>query len=265
VPVYAERGRHGGFALLEGWTSDLSGLTGAEASAVLAAGSRSAANALGLGPAFASGLNKLLATMPEAQRAHAHEATTRILVTTDGFIARSESTPALAAVQRAVIAGRRLRLAYEGRSGNAATRTVDPIGLVNARSVWYLFANHRGELRTYRVSRIVEVEVLADPAQRSEEVDLQELWERQRSTFGGRFETLTVEVELLDPNRREQLLTAANGVTEHGDGRYTMQLVDRMHALGVLWSFGPSIAVVEPAWMRDELLERARAMVAAAS
>src|SRR6478609_8311034 len=68
VPVYAERGRHGGFALLPGWTTDLTGLTRSEAAALLTMGSFSQAAAGASGRALSSALRKLTAAMPESQR-----------------------------------------------------------------------------------------------------------------------------------------------------------------------------------------------------
>lgn len=54
VPVYAERGRHGGFALLPGFRTELTGLNHDEALALLAAGSGRGEQVFGLGSALAS-------------------------------------------------------------------------------------------------------------------------------------------------------------------------------------------------------------------
>ena len=62
VPVYAERGRHGGFALLPGYSTDLTGLTHDEALALLVAGSRG--DGAGMAPALASAMRKVVAGLP---------------------------------------------------------------------------------------------------------------------------------------------------------------------------------------------------------
>ena len=87
VPVYAERGRAGGFSLLPGWTTDLSGLSGDEARALLIAGS-SAAAGLGIGAAFSSGLAKVLSSLPQEGRRAAAEGAARILVLDAGWFGK---------------------------------------------------------------------------------------------------------------------------------------------------------------------------------
>jgi predicted DNA-binding transcriptional regulator YafY len=78
VPVYAERGRHGGFALLPGYSTDLTGLTHDEALALLVAGSRG--DGAGMAPALASAMRKVVAGLPAAQRESAGRDAGRILV-----------------------------------------------------------------------------------------------------------------------------------------------------------------------------------------
>src|SRR6478735_3827313 len=94
VPVYAERGRHGGFALLPGWSTDLTGLTRPEAEALLTAGSYSATGAPDGGKALTSALRKLTAGMPAQHRDAATAAAARILVLADGWVRRAEQVPA---------------------------------------------------------------------------------------------------------------------------------------------------------------------------
>ncbi len=133
VPVYAERGRHGGFALLPGYSTDLTGLTHDEALALLTAQSRATPEALGLGPAFAAAVRKIVAAMPDAARREAVGAADRVLVDRGGWLGDSDPDPHLAVVRRAVFAGKRLRLRYAARDEPARWRTVDPVGLVEAR------------------------------------------------------------------------------------------------------------------------------------
>jgi len=78
VPVYADRGRHGGFALLPGYSTDLTGLTHDEALALLVAGSRG--DGAGMAPALASAMRKVVAGLSAAQRESAGRNAGRILV-----------------------------------------------------------------------------------------------------------------------------------------------------------------------------------------
>src|SRR5258708_2180335 len=68
VPVYAERGRSGGFALLEGYRTKLTGLTHAEAEGLFLAGLPGPAAELGISDNVAAARLKLLAALPENSR-----------------------------------------------------------------------------------------------------------------------------------------------------------------------------------------------------
>jgi len=153
IPVYAERGRDGGFALLPGFTTDLTGLTHDEALALLTAQSRATSEALGLGPAFAAAVRKIVAAVPDAARREAVDAADRVLVHRGGWLGDPDPDLHLAAVRRAVFAGKRLRLRYTARDEPARWRTVDPVGLVEARGRWYLLATRDGVFETPLIAR----------------------------------------------------------------------------------------------------------------
>jgi predicted DNA-binding transcriptional regulator YafY len=139
VPVYAERGRHGGFALLPGFQTELTGLNHDEALALLVAGSRRGAQAFGLGSALASAMRKLVDALPESHRATAAGAARRLLIDPEtDLLARrpvAEEVPdaVVTEVRRAVFAGHKLRIHYAAVDEAPRWRTVDPIGLVTVR------------------------------------------------------------------------------------------------------------------------------------
>jgi predicted DNA-binding transcriptional regulator YafY len=274
VPVYAERGRHGGFALLPGFRTELTGLTHDEALALLVAGSRHGAKAFGLGPALTSALAKVVDALPEDQRAVAAGSTERLLVdpATDLLARRvaDDDVPAsvVAEVRRAVVAGRKLRIRYAPPDEDPAWRTIDPIGLVTVRAQGYLLAIRSGEERTYRLSRILEAEALDEPAERPDEVDLDLAWQERSTRFrtGGDQVTVTARVA---PARNEQLVGTALSVRTDAapadrDGWLHLELTfqDRRHADWALWQVGAEAEVLEPEWLRTALHDRARAIAA---
>jgi predicted DNA-binding transcriptional regulator YafY len=266
VPVYAERGRTGGFALLPGWSTDLTGLTSAEAVALATAGSRATSSALGLGPALNSAMRKLVAGMPESQRASAERGAERVLVTPGGWLTDAEPAPLLPVVQRAVFSDRRLRVRYAGPDGATRWRTVDPIGLVHAGGRWYLLATHRGADRTYRVARVQAATVLDEPAAARPDVPLAELWQQRRRRFREGMAEFGVQVRVRAGRRDDVVraaLSVAGEVTED-DGRVRMDVTfaDRAHAAAVLWSLLPDVTVLEPVGVRAELAERLDAAAA---
>jgi predicted DNA-binding transcriptional regulator YafY len=267
VPVYAERGRHGGFALLPGFRTELTGLNHDEALALLVAGSRRGAQAFGLGPALASAMLKVVDALPESHRDTAAGVAGRLLIDpeTDLLSRRvaAEEVPdaVVAEVRRAVFAGHKLRIHYAAAGQAARWRTVDPIGLVTVRDQGYLLATRAGADRTYRLSRVLAAEELPDPAERADEVDLDRAW-RERGT---RFRTGGDQVAVLvrvAPARREDLVGTALAVrTEEtdADGRLRLEVTfqDQRHAEWALWQLGTDAEALTPQWLRTTLRNRA--------
>jgi biotin operon repressor len=150
VPVYAERGARGGFALLPGFRTELTGLNSDEALALLIAGSRRGAQVFGLGSALASAMLKVLDALPERDRTTAAGAARRLLVDPEiDLLSRrraGEEVPdaVLAEVRRAVLAGHKVRIHYAAVDQSPRWSTVDPIGLVTVRDQGYLLATRSG-------------------------------------------------------------------------------------------------------------------------
>lgn len=265
VPVYAERGRHGGFALLPGFRTELTGLNHDEALALLTAGS--GAQTFGLGSALASAVRKVVDAMPESGRAAAAGGAQRILIDpeTDLLSRRLAVEPipdgVLAQVRTAVVAGRKLRVRYAATDRSPRWRTVDPIGLVTVREKGYLLATVDGADRTYRLSRIREAEALADPAERDPDVDLSTIWRDRGSRFRGGGQVVAVELRL-DPARREEVLDTALAILDErpdGDGwvRMSATFQDLRHAVWALWSLGVDAEALGPEELRLALCARA--------
>lgn len=270
VPVYAERGRHGGFALLPGYSTDLTGLTHDEAIALLVAGSRGEGS--GMAPALASAMRKVVVGLPAAQRAAAGRDAGRILLRGDGFLPHSRPAPddtdddLLATVRGAVFAGRRLDVRYAARAEEEPRwRIVDPVGLVSAGGRWYLLATRDGQERTYRLSRMREVRSRAEPAVRPPEVDLDRAWRDRRAAFPPTRPGVTVTVRV-QAGRRAELTRTARAVTaeaaQDGRLRMTVEFFDLLQAERVLWALGADVEVLAPADLRAALADRAVAIVA---
>ncbi|MFI1226311.1 MULTISPECIES: helix-turn-helix transcriptional regulator [unclassified Streptomyces] len=272
VPVYAERGRHGGFALLPGFRTELTGLNHDEALALLAAGSVRGEQVFGLGSALASAMRKVVDALPENHQATASDAAQRFLVDpeTDLLSRRAvgDDVPgaAMIEVRRAVLAGHRLRIHYAATDQAPQWRTVDPIGLVTVRGRGYLLATRSGADRTYRLSRVLAAEELPEPAQRPDRVDLDRIWRDRSARFlsGGDHVTVLVRV---NPMRREELLDTVLAVRAEGpdaDGRPRLEVTfqDSRHAEWALWQLGTDAEALAPQSLRSALRDRA-VMVAA--
>lgn len=270
VPVYAERGRHGGFALLPGFRTELTGLNHDEALALLVAGSRRGAEAFGLGSALASALLKVVDALPASSRTTAARAAERLLVEpgTDLLARRADTDDVpgavTAAVRRAVLAGLRLRLHYAAAGQAPDWRTVDPVGLVTVRGRAYLLAARSGEDRTYRLSRVLAAEVLDEPAQRPESVDLGRAWLDRSARFRAGDHQVAVSVRVRAARRDELVGTALTVAGEQADAdgwlRVEATFQDPQHAEWAVWQLGVDAEALSPPWLRTALHERAAAL-----
>ncbi len=154
IPVTAERGAGGGWALLDDYRTDLTGLNAAEIQTLFLATPTRLLADLGLRQAADAALIKLLAALPSVARQGAEYARQRIHVDAAGWQQSRDDVPILPLLQEAIWQERRVALGYRRGDGTTVERVVDPLGLVAKGSLWYLIAAADGETRTYRVSRV---------------------------------------------------------------------------------------------------------------
>lgn len=269
VPVYAERGRNGGFALLPGFRTELTGLNHDEALALLTAGSGRGEQVFGLGSALASAMRKVTDALPESHRVTASDAARRFLVEPETDLLSRRPVPeevagaTMTEIRRAVLTGHQLRIHYAATGQAPQWRTVDPIGLVTVRDRSYLLATRAGADRTYRMSRVLAAEELSEPARRPDQVDLDRVWRERCAQFlSGDHIAVLVRVA---PQRRENLLSSAVAVRAAApdpDGRLRLEVTyqDLRHAEWALWQLGTDAVVLAPGALRTALRDRATAL-----
>ncbi len=254
--VYTDRGRGGGIRLIPGYRTDLTGLTLDEAKALLSSGSGRVAS-----PAFASAMRKVAAALPGPHRVEATRAAQRILVRPDGFAWPRPPEPHLVELQRAVIDGLRVRVLYRRPNADPAERTLDPVGLVYAGDHWYLLALREGTERTYRVSRIEGLTVLAETATRPANVDLEAAFLAHWASFRNSLPKVTVACLVHDdawePLSRTALRTLSREVGFGGWSRAELEFAEDTHAVRALWAAAPKAVALAPQRIRDQLAAQA--------
>ena len=260
VPVYAERGRHGGIELLAGFRTDVTGLTADESRALFILAAQGVHAALGLDAALGSALRKVMAALPAPHRPAAEVTSRRILVDATRWKGGPQRTVDLAALQDAVFADRRLRLRYR-HSGEREPRTytVDPYGLVAKAGVWYLVADRRGKPQLFRADRVRSATVLADPVRRRAGVELADVWQVLRRQVeerpGGIDVTVRVRRDRLDMFLRLNAGELAGLPEDDGSGEWVtarLSYGDLREARALL-SFSDRVEVLSPPEVRAEL------------
>lgn len=174
IPVYPQPGRGGGWSLVGGARTDLSGLTAAEAQALFLLAGPAAAVA----PDVKAALRKLVRALPDTFRADAQAAADAVVLDPARWGERSrDRSPVVELLQRAVVSRRKVRFTYAARGRERAERTVDPWGLVAKDEIWYVIAGTERGQRTYRVDRIADAVVLAETFERPADFDLSSAWD----------------------------------------------------------------------------------------
>jgi len=195
VPVYGERGRSGGFQLADGYRTQLTGLTPAQADALMLAGAGQAADALGLGSGLAEARLKLMASLPPDAAARADRTASRFHLDTDNWYATDGAARWLSQLAEAVWQERRIEVAY--RSWKAAvSRRLDPLGLVLKAGTWYLVARDGRSIRTYRVMNIDALSVTQAAFRRPAKFNLARYWAKSAKAFEASLVTEEADVAL---------------------------------------------------------------------
>jgi predicted DNA-binding transcriptional regulator YafY len=263
VPVYGERGKGGGYRLLDGYRTNLTGLTAEEAGALLMSGAPGPAAELGLGSLLAATRLKLLAAVPPALRETATRAEERFYLDPGGWAHdRARDDRHLKTVARAVWNDRRLEIGYRRPGGQAARRTLDPLGLVHKTGVWYLVAIHDGVTRVYRVDRILAAQETEIASRRPEDFNLTAFWENWEAEYAASLPVFSARVRLgpLAQRHRDDLgalspRAAAEGPPDsRGWVEQTLLFDDRRVAVAALLALAPEVEIIAPSDLRHDLI-----------
>jgi len=263
IPVYSQTGRGGGWSLVGGARTDLSGLTAAEAQALfLVAGPAAAVT-----PEAKAALRKLVQALPKTFRDEAEKAAAAVVLDAAQWGGTTPPAPPhLEALQRAVVAGVRVRLDYRDRRGTATERLVDPLGLVAKGSAWYLVAGTGAGLRTFRVGRVQAVTPTGEPVVRPAGFDLAGAWADIVGEIDG-LRGRELVTARADPAHvgwlRAQFGTRVRVGEADPDGWVTVEIgfEDGTTPARALAGFVLGLEVLSPDHVRDELAELGRRLV----
>lgn len=264
VPIYADRGRTGGYRLLGGYRTRLTGLSRSEAEALFLAGVPGPASDMGLADAVASAELKLLAALPPALRDAPARTSQRFHLDVPGWFWHADPPRHLAELARAVWQDRMVELRYR-RGDREVTRIVAPYGLVLKNGVWYLVGQVGAKHRTYRVDRVVDVTVGDETFDRDDRFDLVGYWRAGAEEFLRRLlsDRVTIRVSpaglrmlrhvVEAPFAYDEAVAAAGAPDDEGwvVTRLPVESVDV--AYDVLLQLGPEVEVLEPPALRARM------------
>ncbi|MCM3239475.1 YafY family transcriptional regulator [Heyndrickxia oleronia] len=270
IPVFAERGKNGGWSLLEGYRTNLTGLKEAEIRALFLSPSYQFLEDLGLHRTSEEARNKLLASLPESYRKNAQDIWNRIHIDTSTWRERKEKMVTFEVLKKAIWEENKLLIEYERADGITNERIVHPLGLVAKGSRWYFIAakeNH--EIRNYRVSRIKAAMPINEKFKRPTDFDLAHYWKCSTKAFVENLPTYTVVVEVtpsilprLQFSDRFVQLIKMNNKNEKGWIPVELSFHTEEDAKGYILGFADQMKVIEPNELHHQILRMAEATVA---
>jgi predicted DNA-binding transcriptional regulator YafY len=272
IPLYGDAGHGGGYQLLNGYRTRLTGLTADEAETLALAGLPSAAAELGLGTAAAAAQLKLRAALPPELRERAARIQERFHLDAPGWYYDGDAPPLLAAVADAVWNQRRIEVRYRRWAPPTdVTRTLDPHGVVLKAGNWYLVARCGDRFRTYRVSQILGLAERGERFERAAGFDLPAYWASSVTDFRSRLQQdeATIRLSPAGRQRMRELMssavieaadrTAGDG-DEHGWVTAVVPIESIDHALGEFLRLGPDVQILSPAELRHRMQQTVRSL-----
>lgn len=262
APVYADRGRAGGFQLMDGYRTRLTGLTDAEAETLFLGGLSGPAAQMGFSGAVTTMQLKLLAALPPERQAAAERLAGRFHLDPVGWYQSPDEADRLPAIAQAVWTSRRITVRYESWKGEVM-RELEPLGLILKAGLWYLAARPvegRREPRTYRVSNIRDLTVGEAPFERPAGFDLAVWWAETSRRFEAEIFTGTATLRLSPTGLKrlaklgvEQARIAARADPGEGWCELVVPIESVEHAATDFLRLGPEAEVLAPAALREAM------------
>jgi predicted DNA-binding transcriptional regulator YafY len=274
VPVYADRGRAGGYRLIGGYRTRLTGLGRSEAEALFLSGVPGALREMGLEDAASAARLKVSAALMPSLRDASQNASQRFHLDAPGWFKETPAPELLPEVADAVWDDRRVTARYR-RQEAEVERELEPYGLVLKAGVWYLCArvpaSGSAAYRVYRIDRFTAISPGDDRFVRDEEFDLPGFWEERAAQFERAILKAEVVVRLSEAGVRQlpyaterasarEAMESAGEPDAAGWVRVTLPVENEDVAYTQLMALGPEAEIVEPAGLRERFARAAARM-----
>jgi predicted DNA-binding transcriptional regulator YafY len=268
IPLYGDAGHRGGYQLVDGYRTRLTGLSADEAKALSLSGLPGPAAELGLGSVLAAAQLKIRAALPPALANQVGQVQSRFHLDAATWYGAADEVPFLQAVADAVWRGRALSVRYRRwKEPTDVDRRLEPYGVVLKAGRWYLVAGP-GSPRTYRVDQILRLTELEDEFAIPASFDLAVYWQRYKSEFLHRLYRGEATVRL-SPTALSSLsgpeteaVTRTGSAEPDGWTRAVLPVESTDFAVRRFLALGPEIEVLGPPQLRSQLAAAIRATAA---
>ncbi|MGW0902035.1 helix-turn-helix transcriptional regulator [Streptomyces sp. NPDC002853] len=272
VPVYADRGRAGGYRLIGGYRTRLTGLGRSEAEALFLSGVPGALREMGLEDAASAARLKVSAALMPSLRDASQNASQRFHLDAPGWFQETPAPELLPPLADAVWDDRRVTARYR-RQDTEVERELEPYGLVLKAGVWYLCARvpDTDSFRVYRIDRFTAIAAGDDRFVRDEEFDLPGFWAERAAQFARAILRSEVVVRLSEAGVRQlpyatdsastrEALEGARDLDDQGWVTVTLAVENETVAYTQLMALGPEAEVLAPQALRERFAVAATQM-----
>ncbi|GIN23071.1 transcriptional regulator [Siminovitchia fordii] len=268
IPIVSDRGKEGGWRLLDNFRSKLSGLNIDDIKSLFLFPSGKLLEDLGLNIQALDTRQKLLAAIPGTFRDEAQAIWERIHIDSSTWRQSKEKVHALKTVQQAVWESKKLKIFYEQADGEQKERLIEPLGLVAKGNRWYLVASRNGELRNYRVSRIHTAKVEDETFKRPLNFNLADYWEQSKKEFIQNLPQYDVQVEI-HPAIIQRINFTGKFVQfiqreNPNEDKWipaTLRFNDQQEAVEFILGFANKIRVISPEELSDKVVSAAMSVI----
>ncbi|GAB3274824.1 helix-turn-helix transcriptional regulator [Parasphingorhabdus pacifica] len=262
VPIYAERGRTGGYRLVGGYRAKLNGLHRSEADALFLTGVPSATRDLGMAEAVTNARFKVSAALAPSFRDAPDRVERRFHLDAPQWFREAPAPPLLTELAAALWNDRRVLTEYR-RGASEVNRTLDPHGLVLKAGVWYVVARRDERFLVYRADRFVRVEPEGRTFERDERFNLRAFWEQRAEEFARSLLSERIEVRISPTGvaglgvlgNRDVVAEALAAGASDEQGWLTVTLpVESMEvAYDQMLALGPEVEILKPEQLRTRM------------
>lgn len=270
IPVYSERGKNGGWRLVDRWKQSLSYLTEKEIISLFLPTPEKIITELNLDISVEDLKKKLLLSVPEQMKKSATTIWERIYIDTDTWRGSENNKSDLKFVQQAVIEERKIKMQYKKGNGEESTYVLNPLGLVAKGSNWYVVAiNSEGEYRNFKMSRTINLCLLEEHFIRPDEFILSNYWRNSKKQFIQALPEYGIEViisrsiieRITFSGRFARLRQIDNERSDSNWIKAKLSFPTKEEAINFVLGFGNQMKLVEPVELQDELITRAKQVI----
>jgi predicted DNA-binding transcriptional regulator YafY len=268
IPVIAERGKAGGWKLIDQYKTNLTGLKESEIMSLFISPSFQLLSDLGLSKDWYDARQKMVAAMPNSFQKDSLEVWNRIHVDTSSWKQPTEKINSFKILQQSIWDERKLQIKYERADGEVIGRIINPLGLVAKGSTWYLIASSEEKIRNYRASRLLSVTLLDENFSRPVDFHLEKYWSDSTQNFIKSLPKYAVSVEV-SPSIQNRIKFTGRFVQidkigssgENGWIPISFCFDTEQEAIDYILGFGDQIRIIHPDSLKEKVYQMAERIV----